>query len=81
MNCKFSYPNAQFTKGSLIWRQKLLRAAGLGLVDWFDSTANARSRSITYSSLSPRQFHIWSQTVPRPGKPSGDPAVASLIIS
>ena len=27
------------------------------------------------------QFHVKSQTVPRPGKPSGDPAAASLIIS
>ena len=44
-------------------------------------TAHARSRSTTYSSLSPRQFHIWSTSVPRTGKPSGDPAAASLIIS
>ena len=37
----------------------------LGFVDWFDSTAHARSRSMTYSSLSSRQFHIWSTSVPR----------------
>ena len=37
--------------------------------------------SVHVSSTSdPRQFHIWSTSVPRPGKPSGDPAAASLII-
>ena len=52
-----------------------------GFVDWFDSTAQAQSRWTTYSSLCSRQFHVKSQTVPRPGKPSGNPAAASLIIS
>ena len=56
-----------------------------GFVHCFNVTAHARSRSTTHSSLSstsdPRQFHIWSTSVPRPGKPSGDPAAASLIIS
>ena len=38
--------------------------------------------SVHVSSTSdPRQFHDWSTSVPRPGKPSGDPATASLIIS
>ena len=33
------------------------------------------------STSVPHQFHDWSTSVPRPGKPSGDPATASLIIS
>ena len=78
---KISIKSAQSTEGSLIGRQKLWRAAGLGFRRLIHVTAHARSRSTTYSSLSSRQFHIWSTSVPRPGKPSGDPAAASLIIS
>ena len=40
------------------------RVSGV-FVDWFDGTAHARSRSTTYTVISPRQFHIWSTSVPR----------------